>query len=151
MKPTTWIHIMLSVTTAMAGALLLSPVAGRTSSSPRATAVETTGAPGEAALRATINPETGKVDITTSAPGLALDAETAESLRRDTDGLRPVFHPNGAVSVHLQGRFHSASVAHIDDAGRLVICTEDAASLHSALVEGTSKRQPSNASTPEVR
>jgi hypothetical protein len=81
--------------------------------------------PGQSAMRATIDPETGVLGVATGA-GLVLDGEIQESLRRDTDGLDRVVHPDGSVSVNLQGRFQSASVARIGEDGTVVICAEDA-------------------------
>jgi len=111
-------------------------------------------APGEAALRATINPETGRVDISTvrsNAPAnAALDAGTLEALRRDTEGLKQTFHPDGAVSVNLQGRFQSVSVARIGDDGKVVICTEDADDVNG-VIEGRAVGEPAEGQAPEVR
>jgi len=108
--------------------------------------------PGSAAMRATINPETGGVDI---APGLlplaqesgALDPGTVQALRRDTDGLQEVFHPDGSVSVNLQGRFQNASVARLGKDGVMTICTEDLPAVKHALDTDAG----SGASTLEVQ
>ena len=77
-------------------------------------------APGQAALRATINPETGEVEVGVATSSAPLDPETANALRRDSEGLKEVVHPDGSVSVNLEGRFQSVSVAHIDENGKLV-------------------------------
>jgi hypothetical protein len=90
-----------------------------------ATAPDHDLAPGSAQLRAVINPETGGVEMSTVRPTTPLDAETLQSLRRDAEGLVQVHHPDGSVSVHLQGRFQNVSVARIDKNGKLVICSED--------------------------
>lgn len=82
-------------------------------------------APGTAALRATINPETGGVDVSTVPSFVPLDGATAQALRRDAEGLEAVHHADGSVSVNLQGRFQNVSVARIDENGKLVICSED--------------------------
>jgi hypothetical protein len=111
-------------------------------------------APGEAALRATINPETGRVEVSTIPSGalatVSLDAATAEALRRDTEGLKQTFHPNGSVSSHLQGRFQNVSVARIDENGKVVICTEDADHV-SGVIEGRPVGKPVEGQAPEVR
>jgi len=103
--------------------------------------------PGSAAMRATINPETGELEIRAGRPPLTLDPATHEALRRDDEGLEEVFHPDGSVSVDLKGRFQSASVARIGEDGKLVICTEDAD--HSeAILQGT---DPTSAKKAEVQ
>lgn len=111
-------------------------------------------APGEAALRATINPETGRVDVSTVRSNVpantALDAGTLEALRRDTEGLKQTFHPNGAVSVNLQGRFQSVSVARIGDDGKVVICTESVEDVNG-VIEGRAVGEPAEGQAPEVR
>lgn len=95
---------------------------------------ETTGpVAGSAALRATLNPETGRLDIGARGATLVLDPETREALRRDNEGLVEIYHPNGAVSVHLQGRFQHASVARIGKDGKVSICAEDTSAVTSML------------------
>jgi hypothetical protein len=76
------------------------------------------GTPGTAALRATIDPETGSL-VQGHQPTLKADPELQEILSRSTEGLVPVQHPDGSVSVNLQGRFQSASMARIDSTGKL--------------------------------
>lgn len=110
--------------------------------------------PGEAALRAVINPETGQVEVTTlpsNTPfNTTLDAATQRALRRDTEGLVPVIHPDGAVEVNLQGRFQNVSVARIDENGKLVICSEEKDKVHGILT-GRSTATQTQLQTPEVR
>lgn len=99
-------------------------------------------APGEAALRATINPETGRVDIVAGEPGaLPLDPYTQQALRRDAQGLMERHHPDGSVSVDLQGRFQSASVANLDNSGKVTVCTDEALPAQTALNTSTSAPQ----------
>lgn len=105
-------------------------------------------APGEAALRATINPETGEVEVSTSRPTTPLDPYTTQALRRDTEGLKQIVHPNGAVSMHLQGRFQNTSVVRIDENGKLVICSESADHVHNLTHGHLTKPQNQ---TPEVQ
>ena len=99
-----------------------------------------TDTPGSAALRAAIDPETGDLIIgagelqSAAVPAKAVDAELAKMLSRSDEGLEPVTHPDGRVSVHLKGRFMNASVARITDDGKLeTICTEHAAEAHDFL------------------
>lgn len=82
---------------------------------------------GQAGMRAYVDPETGTI-ATAPAAGApaALDPATREALSRDAEGLVEVHHADGSVSIHLQGRFQSATVAHIGEDGRVTICTDDA-------------------------
>jgi hypothetical protein len=82
-------------------------------------------APGEAGLRAFINPETGKVEVGTGA-AFEFDADTENALRRDSEGLVEVRHADGSVSVDLQGRFQSVSMIHVDENGKKFVCTDHA-------------------------
>jgi len=95
--------------------------------------------PGEAALRATIDTETGDVVIGPARVGVPLDAATREAVRSDEQDLEQVYHANGAVSVHLRGRHQNASIARIGQDGKVIVCTdnEDAAAhaLHNAEAE----------------
>lgn len=155
---------LLVVSILLAAALLATALFAlnltRTAGSSSAAALTSEGssgpslAPGEAALRAKINPETGRVEVSTvpsNTPAtVSLDAATAEALRRDTKGLKQTFHPDGSVSVHLQGRFQNVSVARIDENGKVVICTEDADHVNG-VIEGRALGKPVEGQAPEVR
>ena len=103
--------------------------------------------PGTAALRAYRNPETGALDIGVAPlSGLSLDAETQNALRRDTIGLVEVHHPDGSVSIDLQGRFQCATVARIDGTGKVIVCTDGVESAQHALHDDAA-----GSATPEVK
>ena len=96
-------------------ALAFDGVVGAASNAPGGLSVQTNNdnyIPGRAALRATINQETGEVEIGVSASSSPLDAELENALRRDTVGLKQVFHPDGSVSVNLEGRFQNVLIPH---------------------------------------
>lgn len=87
--------------------------------------------PGQAGLRAVIDPETGQLATGTEASRLlsdkARDEELSTMLSRSSKGLVPVVHPDGRVSVDLQGRFMNVSVARIGQSGEVEqICVENA-------------------------
>ena len=75
-----------------------------------------------------------------------LDAETQNALRRDEEGLEFVQHADGSVSVDLQGRYQSASVARIDENGKVVVCTDNVAGVERSLNDKTS-----HPAAPEVK
>jgi len=77
-----------------------------------------TAAPGAAALRVAIDAETGEL-AAAAARDKSTDDELAKMLSRSSRGLEPVHHQDGRVSVRLDGRFMSASVARINDDGDL--------------------------------
>ena len=106
--------------------------------------------PGSAALRATINSETGAVEVSTVSSYAPLDAETQNALRRDSEGLTPVYHPDGSVSVHLQGRLQSVSVARIEKNGKLVICSEHADQI-DGILQKRAEHEPAAQQDLEVR
>ncbi len=106
--------------------------------------------PGEAALRATINPETGQVEVSSVPLPMELDAATQEALRQDDEGLKQTFLPDGTVLINMQGRFQSVATVRIDENGKRVICSESAKDVHSAMQE-TPVAAPAPSRTPEVR
>lgn len=108
-------------------------------------------APVASALRATIDPETGKL-TSEVAPlaGLSLDPATAHAMRRDREGLQPVYRADGTTLIHLDGRFHNFSVARIDANGKVIVCSERADQVVGALNGGPAAVTPA-AQTPEVR
>jgi hypothetical protein len=123
LKRIVWLIMFLSAAVALATAVVTTQMTGP---SQDATKVVLSPQPGKAAFLATINPETGQIEETAAPPKMILDTRTQQALRRDTEGLRQTYHPNGAVSVNLQGRFRSVSFARIDENGKLVVCADDA-------------------------
>jgi hypothetical protein len=96
--------------------------------------------PATAAMRASIDPETGELIVGVDPRNIsnvsdkADEAAIAEMLSRSDEGLEPVHHPDGRVSVHLQGRFMNASLARIDADGKLeTMCTDHAGHAHEFL------------------
>ena len=98
-------------------------------------------------MRAYLDPETGELAVGVVPQGaLELDADTQNALRRDSEGLNFVRHSNGAISVDLEGRYQSVSMVRIDENGKAVICTHDAATAEKLLNEPVS-----TPNTPEVK
>jgi hypothetical protein len=103
-------------------------------------------APGNAALRAYLDPETGEIAVGVAPAGEAeLDAETQNALRRDDAGLVQVHHADGSVSMDLQGRYQNVSIAHKNPDGTVTVCTDNAEGVKQAL-DGNAMSY-----TPEVK
>ena len=102
---------------ALAAVGVLSYVGGP-NPAPPADATTTDLPPGSASLRAHIDPETGELVQQHMAEEFA-DPDLANALSRSPEGLVEIYHPDGHVSVDLQGRFQSASVARINADGKL--------------------------------
>lgn len=109
----------------------------RTPDTTAATAATPASAPGTAAMRAYLNPETGKIDVGVAhapqAAAQAFDPATQNALRRDATGLVEVHHPNGAVTVNLQGRYQSVAVLRLSRDGKKVVCTDDPKDAYRAV------------------
>lgn len=124
------------------------PLVSGTDVEPKLTpaAAEETLDVGTSMMRAYLNPETGQLEMRrVSVSELELDVETREALRRDSEGLVMKHHPDGSVSVNLQGRFQNVAIAHIDECGVTTICTDHAQHTQHSLDERTATDQ-----TPEV-
>jgi len=93
-----------------------------------------TSAPGTNGLRVFLDPETGE---TLAAPDpsavFELDPEVENALRKDTEGLVNVTHPNGAVSIDLDERYQEASIVVIGENGKRIICSGSADEIKKAL------------------
>ena len=88
---------------------------------------------GQSAMRATIDPETGELVVSSGqVKRLELDPETANALRRDDAGLREVHHPNGAVRMRLEGRYQNASVVRLTPEGKVISCSNHANTIECA-------------------
>jgi len=106
-----------------------------------------TESPGTPQMRAYLDPETGELTVgAMPASADELDAELQNALRYDDEGLQNVKHPNGAVSVNLQGRYQSVSVVHLDENGKFAFCTDDVTNVQRAV-----NNEVSNPATPEVK
>ena len=96
--------------------------------------------PGAAGMRVFLDPQTGRLVAPRQLPPQALAAREQAMLRRDDSGLAQQVLSNGAILVHLQGRFHNLAVARIEPGGdvstpRCVTSSETARSLVAAEAE----------------
>jgi len=80
---------------------------------------------GAGGMLAAIDPETGRLTRPTPEQVQRLSREAAPSLSQRFDDL-PVFRlPDGALMVHLEGRFQQYVVARVDRAGKVHLdCVE---------------------------
>lgn len=149
MKRRKTLYISVPLALAALAAAVAIPLFGGTevATKPAPATCEETLEVGTAAMRAYINPETGQLEVKRAVvPESELDAETREALRRDTEGLIPVYHADGSVSVNLQGRFQNATVLHKGENGLVTICTSQANCAQCMLDRKTAADK-----TPEVR
>ncbi len=99
--------------------------------------------PGTATLRAAIDPETGALvtgpeadRLFAESPEKAVAAELEQMLNRSDVGLQSVYHADGRVSVDLEGRFMSTSVARLGPDGKPeTLCTENQAEAEAFLLD----------------
>ena len=89
-------------------------------------------APVPAAMRAFLDPETGELSYESAPLQLSKDAELARALSRSTEGLVEVYHPEGHVTVNVEGRFQSVTMARINAGGQVeTACVHDADAAES--------------------
>lgn len=81
----------------------------------RSVQLNSTQAYGSAGLKASINQETGGLGAPEAAP---LTPEEENALSTSSEGLIEVHHPDGSISMDLEGRFQTAVVAALDANGR---------------------------------
>jgi hypothetical protein len=108
--------------TVTAPVVAAAPVAHRAHRTHRAPATQPIAAPAPAAAQGgmiiSIDPETGQVGMPTPEQ---MEAFSADPAFDDSDaGLVEVHHPNGTVSVDLQGRFQEYAVIRIAPDGQKV-------------------------------
>jgi hypothetical protein len=110
-----------------------------TTSAPPAQAVsEKAATTGQARLVARIDPETGELGLPT---GESLSPMEEAALSTSDEGLLEVHHPNGAVSIDLQGRFQSLSMVTVGKDGKVQLhCVDTPAGARAALA--TESHQP---------
>jgi hypothetical protein len=93
--------------------------------------------PAQAGMIVGVDPETGVLGPATAAQIAELSdlsAQERSMLSRSTEGLVEVRHPNGSVTLDLQGRFREFAVARIGSDGRPVLqCLDDSAAIRRAL------------------
>ncbi len=71
------------------------------------------------ALRVQLDPETGEMVPVTGLDKAEFERQLDQRLDRSGAGLTEVHHSDGSVSMDLQGRFQSLSVATTDSAGNV--------------------------------
>jgi hypothetical protein len=90
-----------------------------------------------------IDEETGEITGTPPVDAvIQLDSDLANTLRHDDEGLVQVTHPNGAVSLDLQGRYGDVSVVRIDENGKAAYCIDSEESLLKNLNDTTTPTGP---------
>jgi hypothetical protein len=92
------------------------------------------GGPARGGMIVGIDPETGRIGPASSAQRAELGLTVDQALSHSQAGLVEVHHPDGSVSIDLQGRFQEYAVGHIGPDGRpSVQCVDDRAALKRAL------------------
>ena len=66
-----------------------------------------------------IDPQTGEIGLPTPEEAAELEKAATGPLDHSSEGLQVVRHPDGHLSVDLQGRFMSYSVARLGPDGRI--------------------------------
>jgi len=92
--------------------------------------------PAQAGLIVAWNPETHTYGMPDAAQLSTLSAAEKNALSRSFEGLVQVRHPDGSVSVDLQGRFQEFAVVRVGPDGKPVYrCLDDSATVRRALLE----------------
>jgi hypothetical protein len=94
--------------------------------------------PAQAGMVIAWDPESHTFTMPGPIPTLPLTAAERNALSRSFAGLVQVHHPDGSVSVDLQGRFQEFAVVHLGPDGKPVYrCLDDTAAVRRALHEPT--------------
>ena len=92
------------------------------------------GAPAQGGMIVGIDPETGRIGPASAAQRAELGLSVDQALSHSQAGLVEVHHPDGSVSIDLQGRFQEYMVGHIGADGRRTFqCVDDRDALKRAL------------------
>lgn len=92
-------------------------------------------------------PQTGVETTAPATPAEALgEAQLEQMTSRSSAGLVERFHPDGTVSMDLQGRFMSVMVAgRTADGGEAVACQTGQAALDAVASQSVGPKAPRNA------
>lgn len=94
--------------------------------------------PAQAGMVIAWDPESHTFTMPQPERSLPLTATELNALSRSFAGLPQVHHPDGSVSVDLQGRFQEFEVVHFGPDGKPVYrCLDDSAAVRRALHEPT--------------
>jgi len=81
-----------------------------------------------------VDPETGQLGMPTAEQMTELSPREQSMISRSGAGLVQVHHPDGSVSINLQGRFQEFVIARNGPDGKPVYgCLDDARALRRAL------------------
>ena len=93
-------------------------------------------APARAGLVIAWDPESRTFTMPAPDRSVVLSAAERNAISRSFAGLTQIHHPDGSVSVDLQGRFQEFNVVHMGLDGKPVFhCLDDSASVRRALLE----------------
>lgn len=99
-----------------------------------APAANAPSAPARAGMVVGVDPETGQLGMPTAGQMAELSAQEQSMISRSGEGLVQVHHPDGSVSINLQGRFQELVFVRIGPDGKPVYgCLDDANALRRAL------------------
>jgi hypothetical protein len=123
----------------MLSAVLLSGTAGATTHRRHArhavASRKLVPAPGQAGLVIAWDPESRTFTLPSLDRAPALTAAERNAISRSFTGLFEVRHPDGSVSVDLQGRFQEFAVVHMGPDGKPVYqCLDDSLSVRRSLL-----------------
>ena len=82
-----------------------------------------------------LSPQTGQVRPLTQEEAQKLADGIKLLVNQSTDGLEPVRHTDGSVSIDLQGRFQNVAVAKLDENGKLTQSCVDNPAAAAAFFE----------------
>ncbi len=96
-----------------------------------------------------IDPETGKLGMPTQEQLEELSGLGQPEVDHSSEGLVEVHHPDGSVSVDLQGRFQEFATVRIGPGGKLIFqCVDGAENAERAVMEAAEDGSPGGAAGP---
>ncbi len=103
---------------------------------------------GAATMRVVRDPETGTMRPPTKGELTPLSSRAQSALSRSSEGLTSVRHPDGTVTVDLQGRFRSMTVARRADDGSMNVDCITSTAQAAAILDETRSAAATDAPNP---
>jgi hypothetical protein len=112
-----------AVAPAPAAVVPAAPAPAKVAAAPASPRTSATAPRGTAGMVVAIDPETGELGMPSAQQLEELHAQgmPSEDLNYSDAGLTPVVHPNGMVSLDLQGRFQEYATIHVGPDGRKIV------------------------------
>lgn len=132
-------QVLLASSALLTCLVLVGPAATRAFRATQNPPAAPTEVPGQSNLVYSIDPETGELGVRGNTQ---LSEAELNAVSTSDEGLVEVHHADGSVSIDLQGRFQSLSMAKVDARGQVHLYCVDSPEKATTVLNSPATAQP---------